>query len=71
MPDSFRKKNANGWRWYAVANALSGTPRLRPETSTPMEATLPRRTDPLATTPTGSMDGPPGTIFTSRPASLK
>ena len=24
-----------------------------------------RATDPLATTPTGSMDGPPGTIFTS------
>src|SRR5712691_8134192 len=71
MPDSRRKKNANGWRWNALANALSGTPRLRPDTRTPIDATLPMGVEPLATTPTGSIDGPPGTIFTSRPASLK
>src|SRR5262249_22019586 len=71
MPESFKKKNANGWRWKALANALIGTPRLRPETRTPMDATFPTSTDPLATTPTGSIDGPPGTTFTSRPASLK
>src|SRR2546425_4430837 len=53
MPDSFRKKNAKGWRWNALAKALMGTPRLRPETSTPMDATLPTSAEPLATTPTG------------------
>ncbi len=71
MPESRRKKNAKGWRWNAVANALIGTPRLRPLTSTPMDATFPMSTEPLATTPTGSMDGPPGTMLTSRPTSLK
>ena len=71
MPDSRRKKNAKGWRWNALAKALIGTPRLRPATRTPIDATLPMGTEPLATTPTGSMDGPPGTMFTSSPASLK
>src|SRR5438445_315911 len=56
MPDSFRKKNAKGWRWNALAKALMGTPRLRPETSTPMDATLPTSTEPRA----GQRDDGPG-----------